>query len=77
MLAPTIKHTVSRITTMVTVSLLGKERSEVGKTKSIVVNPAKPANETFGKLITNSVGDPYQDPGRYTLRKSQKSERAS
>jgi hypothetical protein len=46
----------------------GKERSEVGKIKSIVVNPSKPANESFGPLNSNSIGSPYVDPGKYDLR---------
>lgn len=45
-----------------------KERSEVGKIKSIVVNPSKPANESFGPLNSNSIGSPYVDPGKYDLR---------
>ena len=52
--------------------LIGKERSEVGKVKSIVVNPSKGPNETFGPLISNGVNNPYVDPGRYNneLRRS-------
>jgi len=44
---------------------LGRERADVGKVKSIVVNPAKGINDTFGPLISNSIDNPYVDPGRY------------
>lgn len=34
----------------------------------MVVNPCKNANATFGTFISNSIGDPYVDPGNYKLR---------
>lgn len=51
----------------VTNSCEGKEKFEVGKTRSITNNPCKKAGatETFGKLITNAKGDPYVDPGNF------------
>ena len=44
---------------------LGKERDQVGRTKSVINNPSKPANETFSRFISNACGDSYQDPGRF------------
>lgn len=57
-----IKHIVS--VSCVTV-LIGRERADVGKIKSMVVNPAKGVSDTFGPLISNSIDNPYVDPGRY------------
>lgn len=31
----------------------------------MVNNPSKKANETFSRFISNSVGDAYNDPGRF------------
>lgn len=36
----------------------------------MTVNPSKRANESFGTFISNSIGDPYVDPGKYSLRSS-------
>jgi hypothetical protein len=47
---------------------LGHERKDVGKIKSMTVNPCKKANETFGSFVSNSVGDPYVEPAKYHLR---------
>lgn len=62
--ALTIKLIVSKKIQKVTV-ISGKEKSEVGRIKSVVANPCKSANETFTKFITNALGDPYVDPGKY------------
>jgi hypothetical protein len=50
-----------------------KERSECGKVKGMTVNRCKAASETFGKVTGSAVGEPYQDPGQYIMRKSAKS----
>lgn len=47
---------------------LGRERNEVGRVKSVIINPSKPANESFTQFTTTNVGDPYQDPGTFNLR---------
>lgn len=65
--AKTTKHTV-RSNLSVTVNLLiqiGKERNEVGRIKSVVVNPCRSSKESFTKFITNANGDPYVDPGKF------------
>jgi len=49
-------------------SALGKERSEVGRIKSVIVNPCKSANEGFGPLNSNCINNPYVEPGKYHLR---------
>ena len=36
----------------------------------MVVNPCKNSNATFSPLLSNSIGDPYVDPGKYQLRSS-------
>ena len=46
-----------------------KERHEVGLNKGMTVNKCKGAGETFGKFTSNALGDPYIDPGQYSLRK--------
>lgn len=33
------------------------------------VTPCKAPNQTFGKFISNALGDPYVDPGKYNLRR--------
>lgn len=55
------KHTVRHLN----ITDIGKERSEVGRTKSVVANPCKKASETFGRFVTNAIGDEYIDPGKY------------
>ena len=46
----------------------GKERSDVGKIRGVIVNPCKSANESFGPLNSNSTNSPYVEPGKYILR---------
>lgn len=46
-----------------------KERHEVGLNRGMTVNQCKGSKETFGKFQSNALGDPYQDPGQYILRK--------
>lgn len=48
-----------------------KERHQVGLNKGMTVNKCKGsgATETFGKFTSNALGDPYQDPGQYIMRK--------
>ena len=58
-----IKPIVNKIS-CVTV-FIGRERYDVGKIKGIVVNPARGVSDTFGPLISNSINNPYVDPGRY------------
>lgn len=62
-LALVTKHSVRQFK----ITDIGKERSEVGRTKSVVANPCKKASETFGKFVTNAIGDEYIDPGKYNL----------
>ena len=40
----------------------------MGKVRDMTINPAKGTQETFGKFISNSIGDPFVDPGKYHLR---------
>jgi len=50
--------------------IIGRERSEVGKVKNIMNNPAKGTKDTFEKeLKSNAIGDEFNDPGQYFLRK--------
>lgn len=42
-----------------------KEHHEVGRTKSVQINPCKSANETFTRFISNSIGDSFVDPGSF------------
>lgn len=44
---------------------VGKEKHEVGKTKSIAANPCRSSHETFGKFVTTATDDPYEDPGKF------------
>lgn len=37
----------------------------MGRTKSVQINPCKSANETFTRFISNSIGDPFTEPGTY------------
>ena len=46
-----------------------KERHEVGLNRGMTVNRCKGNKETFGVFQSNALGDPYQDPGQYILRK--------
>ena len=46
-----------------------KERHEVGLNKGMTINQCRGAKETFGKFESNALGDPFQDPGQYFLRK--------
>lgn len=46
-----------------------KERHEVGAVKPYTVNPCGDTKQTFGKLESNAIGNPYVDPGQYDLRK--------
>lgn len=51
-------------------AFLGRERSECGKIKNILNNPAKGVKDTFEKeLKSNAIGDEFIDPGQYFLRK--------
>ena len=54
----------------------GKERSDVGKIRGVIVNPCKSANESFGPLNSNSTNSPYVEPGKYILRSDEKSQRS-
>lgn len=47
-----------------------KERDECGRTKSVQVNQCRSAKESFTRFISNSSGDPFQEPGTFnkTLR---------
>ncbi len=50
--------------------IAGRERSECGKLKSILNNPARGTKDTFEKdLKSNAIGDEFVDPGQYFLRK--------
>mmetsp|Transcript_31673 Transcript_31673/g.41940 ORF Transcript_31673/g.41940 Transcript_31673/m.41940 type:complete len:130 (+) Transcript_31673:55-444(+) len=46
-----------------------KERHEVGLNKGMTINQCRGAKETFGNFKSNALGDPFQDPGQYFLRK--------
>ena len=46
-----------------------KERHEVGLNRGMTVNRCKDSKSTFGKFQSNALGDPYQDPGQYIMRK--------
>jgi hypothetical protein len=46
-------------------SCAGKEPADVGRTKSVIVNPCKSATSTFTRFVSNSIGDKYQDAGRF------------
>lgn len=62
---------------LVTMIILGRERSEVGKARNMVNNPCRGTRDTFERgLKSNAVGDAFVDPGQYFLRKpdSRKSE---
>jgi hypothetical protein len=54
-----------------------KERHEVGLNKGMTVNGCKNTKSTFGKFASNCLGDPYQDPGQYILRKPRSSSQVS
>jgi hypothetical protein len=49
---------------------LGWEKDQVGKVKKVMVNRAGGCKDTFGKLGSNAIGDPFVDPGKYFLRGS-------
>jgi len=50
--------------------IIGRERSECGKIKSVLNNPARGTKDTFEKeLKSNAIGDEFVDPGQYFLRK--------
>ena len=51
---------------------IGKERNEVGKTKQVIINPARGTRDTFEKLKSNAIGDVFVDPGQYNLRKNER-----
>jgi hypothetical protein len=51
-------------------NFIGREREECGKIKPVVTNPCRGSRDTFEKLKTNAIGDPYVDRGQYYLRKS-------
>ena len=55
---------------MVVSNCSGKERSECGKIKSMAVNNCKGTKETFEKFKSGAVGEPFNDPGQYIMRKS-------
>ena len=42
----------------------------MGRVKGMQTNPSRKSNETFGHFISNGIGDPYVDPGKYNLRGS-------
>ena len=46
-----------------------KERNEVGLNKGMTINQCKGHKETFGTFASNALGDPFQDPGQYIMRK--------
>jgi len=42
---------------------------DIGKIRSFSTNRGKnTTTETFNKLVSNAIGDEYQDPGKYFLR---------
>jgi hypothetical protein len=47
----------------------GKERHEVGANKKVIINPCGKPKDTFEKLKSNAIGNPYVDAGQYDLRK--------
>ena len=50
--------------------IIGRERSEVGKVKSVLNNPARGTKDLFEReLKSNALGDEFIDPGQYFLRK--------
>jgi hypothetical protein len=53
-----------------------KERHEVGLNRGMTVNGCKGNKETFGNFQSNALGDPYQDPGQYNLRKTRAASQA-
>lgn len=46
-----------------------KERHQVGSVKGMTVNPCRKTGDTFEKLKSNALANPYVDPGQYDLRK--------
>lgn len=53
----------------------GRERSEVGKVKGVLNNPARGTKDTFEReLKSNAIGDEFIDPGQYFLRKPDNNE---
>ena len=42
----------------------------MGRTKKMLNTPAGGTRDTFGKLASNAIGDPFVDPGKYHLRSS-------
>ena len=60
----------SKLLSAVSTTLSGRERSECGKIKSVLINPARGTRDTFEKeLKSNAIGDQFVDPGQYFLRK--------
>ena len=49
---------------------LGKDAKDCGKVKDMVINPCRRTGDTFTRLASNSIGDPYVDPGQYYLRRA-------
>jgi hypothetical protein len=47
----------------------GKERHEVGANKKVIINPCGKPKDTFERLKSNAIGNPYVDAGQYDLRK--------
>lgn len=49
-----------------------KNHDEVGRNKSVAVNPCRTSNEMFSRFNTNAIGDPFKDPGSFnkSLRSS-------
>lgn len=47
-----------------------KDAKDCGKVKDMVINPSRRTGDTFTKLASNSIGDPYVDPGQYYLRRA-------
>lgn len=46
-----------------------KNATDCGKTKDMIINPSRRCGDTFTKLQSNCIGDPYIDPGQYYLRR--------
>jgi hypothetical protein len=47
---------------------LGKEKFEVGRTKSVVANPCRGSQEQFKQFTSTAIGDPYEEPGFFNKR---------
>ena len=71
MTAQTTKNTVRSFRNYL---VSGREKYEVGKTKQVIINPARGTRDTFEKLKSNAIGDQFVDPGQYFLRKTDRAQ---